>query len=165
MPAERDHSQRRVLLLAPTSRDGEATRGLLASAGIDCVSCGALEEVCIEAAVGAAAIIIPEEVVLSDASDVLANRLREQPVWSDLPLIVLSRAGAESPAVEKAMATFGNVSLIERPMRVSTLMSVVRAALRARERQYQVRDALEEKRRDQERLARDAMLLSSYRIP
>src|SRR5690349_16829168 len=95
-----------------------------------------------------------------DASDLLAQRIRNQPVWSDLPVVVLSRSGAESPAVEKALATLGNVSLIERPMRVSTLISVVRAALRARERQHQVRDALEEKRRDQERLARDAMLLS-----
>jgi PAS domain-containing protein len=109
---------------------------------------------------GAAAVIVPEEVVSSDTSDLLSDRLRNQPVWSDLPVVVLSRSGAESPAVEKALATLGNVSLIERPMRVSTLLSVVRAALRARERQYQVRDALEQKRRDEQRQARDAMLLS-----
>ena len=160
MPAERPQPDLRVLLLAPTSRDGEATRALLAAAGMACTVCPSLDHLCADALGGAAAVIVPEEVVLSDESDRLAQQLGRQPVWSDLPVIVLSRAGLESPAVERAMASLGNVSLIERPMRVSTLLSVVRAALRARERQYQVRDALEDKRRDQERLARDAMLLS-----
>lgn len=155
MAAEPPHPDLRVLLLAPTSRDGEATRRLLGATGIECIVCTSLEQVCVDMVSGAAALIVPEEVVLSDESALLADRLRKQPVWSDLPVIVLSRSGAESPAVEKALATLGNVSLIERPMRVTTLLSVVRAALRARERQYQVRDALEQKRRDEERLARD----------
>ncbi len=163
MAVERLDPTRRVLLLAPTARDGEATRGLLTSAGIDCFVCHTLEHVCAEAVVGAAAVIVPEEVVLSDEADALAAQLRQQPVWSDVPVIVLSRSGAESHAVEKALATLGNVTLIERPMRVSTLLSAVRAAIRARERQYEVRDALEAKRRDAERLARDAMLLSNVR--
>ncbi len=160
MAAERSDFDKRVLLLAPTSRDGEATAAVLASSGIMCVVCPTLNHLCAESVSGAAAVIVPEEVVLSDESDRLAEGLRQQPVWSDLPVIVLSRSGAESPAVEKAMATLGNVSLIERPMRVSTLLSVVHAALRARERQFQVRDHLEERRRSEERLARDAMLLS-----
>ena len=160
MGADRPDSDKRVLLLAPTARDGEATVRLLASTGIACVVCRSMDGLCEEALAGAAAVIVPEEVVLSDESDRLAERLRHQPVWSDLPVIVLSHSGAESPAVEKAMATLGNVSLIERPMRVSTLLSVVRAALRARERQYEVRDHLEQRRQAEERLTRDAMLLS-----
>jgi len=134
MVADRSDMDRRVLLLAPTARDGQATVSVLGSFGIACEVCPTLDSVCAQSALGAAAVILPEEVVLSDESDLLADRLRRQPVWSDLPVIVLSRAGAESPAVEKAMATLGNVSLIERPMRVSTLLSVVRAAVRARER-------------------------------
>ncbi|HEV2296105.1 MAG TPA: PAS domain S-box protein [Tepidisphaeraceae bacterium] len=146
MAAETPDSSRRVLLLAPTARDGETTRGLLASASIDCFVCHTLGHVCAEAVVGAAAVIVPEEVVLSDEADVLAEQLRQQPVWSDIPVIVLSRSGAESHAVEKALATLGNVTLIERPMRISTLLSAVSAALRARERQYQVRDHLDARR-------------------
>ncbi|MDQ3439854.1 MAG: ATP-binding protein [Planctomycetota bacterium] len=146
MAADRPQSDKRVLLLAPTARDGETTVRLLASTGIACFVCRSMDGLCEQALVGAAAVIVPEEVVLSDQSNHLAERLKQQPVWSDLPVIVLSHTGAESPAVEKAMATLGNVSLIERPMRVSTLLSVVRAALRARERQYQVRDHLEERR-------------------
>src|SRR4051812_36661502 len=160
MTTDRRALDTRVLLLAPTYRDGEATVRLLASTRITCVVCPSLNGLCAESLAGAAAVIVPEEVVLSDESDRLAELLRQQPVWSDLPVIVLSRTGAESPAVEKALATLGNVSLIERPMRVSTLLSVVRAALRARERQYQVRDHLDERQQAAERLIRDAMLLS-----
>ena len=163
MPTERPESDLRVLLLAPTSRDGEATCGVLAASGITCIICPSLEHLCGGAVVGAAAVIVPEEVVLTDGSDRLADHLRRQPVWSDLPVIVLSLSGVESAAVARAIATLGNVSVVERPMRVSTLLSVVRAALRARERQYEVRDALEQKRRDEERLARDAMVLSNVR--
>ena len=157
----RADSDQRVLLLAPTARDGEATRGILAAAGIACVVCPSLDDLCAAAAAGAAILVLPEEVVLADDSDRLARRLREQPVWSDVPVILLTRSGVESAAVERAMATLGNVSLLERPMRTSTFLSVVRAALRARERQYQVRDHLDERRLAAERLARDAMLLAN----
>jgi PAS domain S-box-containing protein len=147
MAADRPDADMRVLLLAPTSRDGEATRSVLAASGIGCVVCPSLDDLCAEAVEGAAAVIMPEEAVLSEESAGLADHLRRQPVWSDLPVIVLSSSGAESPAVARAVATLGNVSLVERPMRVSTLLSVIRAALRARERQYQVRGHLEQQRR------------------
>src|SRR4051812_1162559 len=117
MSNERPVSDQRVLLLAPTARDGEATRSLLDSYGIACEVCASLDQLCADALSGStAAVILPEEVVLSDESDPLSERLRQQPVWSDLPVIVLSRSGVESPAVEKAMKTLGNVSVVERPM-------------------------------------------------
>ncbi|HEX8911096.1 MAG TPA: GAF domain-containing protein, partial [Humisphaera sp.] len=148
-----------VLLLAPTTRDGQASRALLASAGIPCRLCGGVAQLCAAAsAADVAAIILPEELVLADGGDALAAALAGQPVWSDLPVIVLSRAGgAESPAVERAVATLGNVSVVERPVRVSTLLSVVRAALRARQRQYEVRDHLDRLGRAE---ARDRFLLA-----
>ena len=46
----------------------------------------------------------------------------------------------------------GNVTLLERPLRVSTLMTAVRTALRARERQYQIREHLEQRSRAEESL-------------
>lgn len=143
MAAEPSDPGMRVLLLAPTSRDGEATRGVLASAGIDCLVCHSIDNLCAEAVSGVAAVIVPEDVVQSNESDQLTEFLRQQPVWSDLPVIVLTGSGVESSAIERAMLSLGNVSLIERPMRVSTLVSVVRSALRARVRQYQVRGHLD----------------------
>ena len=43
------------------------------------------------------------------------------------------------------MRTLGNVTLLERPVRVAALVSAVRSALRARERQYQTRAHLQER--------------------
>ena len=149
-----------VVLLAPTVRDGRASRAILESAGIQCTLCHDLAGLCELVRSGPAAVIVPEEVVLADAGENLARAIRCQPVWSDLPVIVLSRAGVESPAVLKAMGTLGNVSLIERPVRVSTLLSVVRSALRARERQYLTRDHMADQRRAVEERER---LLASER--
>ena len=147
----------RVLLLAPTPRDGEASRSLLASAGITCVLCADVKALCGETAAGAAAVIIPEEIVVAETAERLAQMVRQQPVWSDLPVIVLTRGGIESPAGTRALSTLGNVTLVERPVRVSTLLSVVRVAIRARQRQYQTRDHLAERVRAEEavREARD----------
>ena len=41
----------------------------------------------------------------------------------------------------------GNVTLLERPTRVAALVSAVRTALRARQRQYQIREHLAERER------------------
>ena len=160
MGADAGARQGHVILMAPTERDARASRAILESAGIDCTLCGDLPGLCEHVRAGPAAVIVPEEVVLADAHENLARAIRCQPLWSDLPVIVLSRAGVESPAVVKAMATLGNVSLIERPVRVSTLLSVVRSALRARERQYQTRDHLAAEQRAAEERER---LLASER--
>jgi PAS domain S-box-containing protein len=46
--------------------------------------------------------------------------------------------------VNTAIASLGNVSLLERPVRVAALVSAVRVALRARGRQYELRSRFEE---------------------
>jgi PAS domain S-box-containing protein len=46
------------------------------------------------------------------------------------------------------MEHFGNASILERPTRVASLVSAARSALRARRRQYQIRDHLLQRERD-----------------
>jgi signal transduction histidine kinase len=46
-----------------------------------------------------------------------------------------------------AVSTLGNVTLLERPLRMTTLLSALRSALRARQRQYQIRRYIEERER------------------
>jgi signal transduction histidine kinase/CheY-like chemotaxis protein len=139
---ERSSAELRVLLLAPTPRDAQVSRQILAAVGIYCETCKGLEDLRAELAAGAAVLVLPEEVVLADSAATLQQSIGVQPPWSDLPVLVLSRAGMQSPAVDRALSTLGNVSVVERPLRVSTLVSQVKAALRAREHQYQVRDLL-----------------------
>lgn len=130
--------ERRVLLLPTTKRDAEAISKLLTNASISCVICDSIRSLCDYMAEGCAAIIISEESILPDHRQLEAE-LHKQPVWSDLPIILLSRAGAELPRLTTALPHLGNVSVLERPVRMNTLLSIVRSALRARERQYQVR--------------------------
>ena len=65
--------------------------------------------------------------------------------WSDLPVLILTRPGADSAESVKPSRTLGNVTLLERPVRLATLVTAVRTALRARERQYQIREHLAER--------------------
>jgi signal transduction histidine kinase/CheY-like chemotaxis protein len=131
-----------VLLLPPTSRDAEAIQKVLSREGIECEVCASLADICARLSKGVGAVFISEE-SLYDGHKELAACVTAQPVWSDLPIIVLSKSGVELPALSAMIATLGNVSLLERPVRMTTLVSVVRSALRARERQYQVRDQLQ----------------------
>ena len=96
---------------------------------------------------GAGALLLPEEVIVSDRIDQIAEWLGCQPPWSDLPIIFLARSGADSAAVAQAMDLLGNVTVLERPTRVAALVSAVRTALRARHRQYQYREQLAERER------------------
>ena len=50
-------------------------------------------------------------------------------------------------AVAQAMDLLGNVTVLERPTRMAALVSASRTALRARQRQYQLRDHLAERER------------------
>lgn len=133
--------ERRVLLLPPTHRDANAIQSVCLHGGIDCTVYDTMAKVCAALADGAAAIVVSEEALAADASH-LHGYLASQPVWADLPVIVLSRSGSESPTLTSLLERTGNVTVVERPVRISTFLSVVRAALRSRQRQYEVRDRL-----------------------
>jgi signal transduction histidine kinase/ActR/RegA family two-component response regulator len=155
MQSDRPAIERRVLLLTPTQRDAEACCSVLSDGGMECFCCSDLPALCTEIKKGAAVVILPEEVVIADLDSQLDCILQQQHVWSDLPIIVLSNAGAESASATRVLTHLRNVSLLERPMRITTLISVIKTALRARERQYQVRDHLAA-RESNERSVREA---------
>jgi PAS domain S-box-containing protein len=95
-------------------------------------------------------VLIAEESVVHSGDQSLTEWLARQPPWSDLPVLVLARPGADSAGVAQAMDMLGNVTVLERPVRVAALVSAVRTALRARRRQYQTRDHLVQISRSEE---------------
>jgi len=137
----------RVLVLAPTGKDSALAQAVFERAGIACQMCTDLARLCEELDAGAGAVIVAEEAVIQDQEDCLARWLSAQPPWSDMPVLVLARPGAESIGVARAMDLLGNVTVLERPTRVAALVSAVRTALRARQRQYQIREHLAERER------------------
>src|SRR5579871_6207249 len=148
-------AEERVLVLAPTARDGALCRAILTDAGMACVPCADLAETCRELETGAGAAVLTEEALGREGFDRLVETLSRQPAWSDFPILLLTGGGATSELALRTLETLGNVTLLERPVRVPTLVSAVRVALRARRRQYQIRGHLAESRRVAESL-RDA---------
>ena len=144
MNASTGGSRFRVLTLLPTTRDSQLTAELLSREGIDVQPCGKDCHLDEEVARGVGAVLVGEEVLADGAHAVLALAIRDQPRWSDLPILLLTRSGPSSQLVAEALPTLGNVTLLERPLRIAGLVSTVRASLRARARQYQLKAYLEE---------------------
>jgi signal transduction histidine kinase/CheY-like chemotaxis protein len=143
----REEIERRVVILAPTGRDATLTGELLAQERFVCVIARGMSELVVLLNDGAGTLIVAEEAIANDNLALLAREVVSQPVWSDLPVLVLTRQGADSPIAVRALQTLGNVTLVERPTRVSALVSAVRTALRGRARQYQTRTHLQERER------------------
>ena len=158
---DHDSLEERVFILAPTGKDSALTASVLERAGVTCVSSPSVEEICEGLEHGGGAVLLAEEAVSDDRIGSLKEWLARQPPWSDLPLLVLARPGADSAAVSMAMEVLGNVTVLERPMRVAALVSAVRSALRSRERQYQTRDHLVERERSVQTQAVLASIVAS----
>jgi signal transduction histidine kinase/ActR/RegA family two-component response regulator len=153
-----DALEDRVLVLAPTGRDAPLIAAALGRHGLISVVCRDLAHVCREIEVGAGTAMLAEEGLRPVETPLLSEALRRQPPWSDLPLLILTGKGMPSRASVQRFQIMGdaNVTQIERPVRVRTLVSAVFAALRSRRRQYEVRDYLVERQRLLEELQRVA---------
>jgi len=139
--------ERRIVICAPTGRDAALTAKVLQSVGIHSIVCANTDELMSQLPLGAGALLLVEEVVSGAAMRPLAEYVASQPTWSDIPILLLTRSGADSLDVQRAVEHLGNVTLVERPVRTVALITATRSAVRARERQYQVRDA--DKRKDE----------------
>jgi signal transduction histidine kinase/ActR/RegA family two-component response regulator len=124
---------------------------LLSRAGIDVQRCPNIQSVVTELESGAGALLLAEEALTDAGAGELIKAIAAQPPWSDLPVLVLARHGETSRAVVDAMDLSANVTVLERPMRVASLVSVVRSALRARQRQYELRAVLDGLRESDQR--------------
>lgn len=144
-PESQNIRDQRILILAPTGRDGLLAARFLRDEGLRAEVSDRIEELCREMLDGAGLLFLTGEALTPEAMQCLIPALAGQPAWSDIPLVILTSGGDETPFNAEALATLGeagNVTLIERPVRVMTLMSAVKSALRARRRQYEVRDYL-----------------------
>jgi len=150
-------SGERILILAPTGRDAELLASTLSQNGFESGICPDMAGLTVSLAEGAAVAVVAEEALVGPSSDLLDRMLAAQPSWSDLPIIVLLSSGAtlaSSRALLSRFSRHGNITLLERPVRTVALTSTVQAALRARHRQYEVRDHLSERAAAQAALER-----------
>jgi PAS domain S-box-containing protein len=148
------------LVLAPRGRDATIAANLLKNAGLASKAvanvAGLVGELCDDVTM---ILVTEEELVTADLWG-LADWLRDQPTWSDLPIVVLTHAGGgpeRNPHAARLLKLLGNVTFLERPFHPTTFSSVVKAAVAARYRQYDARSRLAELAENQESL-RTALL-------
>jgi signal transduction histidine kinase/CheY-like chemotaxis protein len=137
-------AEHRVLVFAPIGRDAELTRDLLGRASISCAVCRTVAELSETfESEGAGALLLTEEALDDPGFPVLVARLQQQAPWSDVPVLLFCGGAGSATAREvQSIETLQNLTLLERPIRVAVVLSSIRAALRGRSRQYEVRDLL-----------------------
>ncbi|WP_394787129.1 response regulator [Rhodoferax sp.] len=128
----------RILIYVPTGQDAFLTQKLLHAAHIKVSICKSPKDLATQLNEGVGALLLAEE-VLGATVGLLRQFVEQQAAWSDLPILLLTKNSMDSLEIQRAVEHLGNVTLLERPVRTMALTSFVKSALRARERQYQVR--------------------------
>ena len=143
-----DGTGERILVLAPTGRDGRAACALLEKAGLSCKACSGIGELHSEVESGAGAAVIAEEALIAADLASLFSWVGNQPPWSDFPFIILTTRGEDARLRRYTLDLIDklrNVTLQERPIQTVTLVSAAQAALRARRRQYEAAKYLQDR--------------------
>jgi signal transduction histidine kinase/ActR/RegA family two-component response regulator len=139
---ESKNLEERVLVFMPTGRDALLVCSTLQKSNISAQACAEPSELKSEIEKGAGAVLIAEEALKNGMLEQLSESFDRQPVWSDLPVVLFASSGQHAEALLETVGTRFNATIVERPIRITMLVSAVRGALRARERQYQSRNLL-----------------------
>jgi signal transduction histidine kinase len=147
VPQTVDHDGERILIFALFDGDAAITARVLSSQGIASQVCASVDALSEGIRRGPGALVLTEEALMEDRAQQILRALATQPPWSDLPVIVSAiepEAAREREGLLSSLGAHANLTLLDRPVRVGSMITAVRSALRARRRQYQTRDLLEE---------------------
>lgn len=148
MKSDRDAAHGLVLIAAPLGKDAELAAGVLQQAGIETQICHGMRAIAEKLGHETAAVVVADEALVASEVPLLLAALDRQPAWSDIPLIILTSAGAGDELSLRVLQIFGpkaNVTLLERPLGSVTLVTSIEVALRARRRQFEVRDLIRQR--------------------
>jgi signal transduction histidine kinase len=146
----------RTLVFAPHGRDAEIAAAIVGEAGLPAHVVPGLPELCAGITAGAGLALIADEALLTSDLRPLSQLMARQETWSDFPFVVMTRHGGgpeRNPAAARIAEILGNVIFVERPFHPTTLVSVVRTAIRGRRRQYAARASLAALQESQDKLA------------
>lgn len=133
-------SSEKILVLASTFHDSSIACEVLNESGLSASACDDMFGLCQQLNLACGAAIISEESLRPEDLQRLQVELAEQEAWSDLPIIMLTSSNVAH--TNEMFTQSGNIYLLERPFSRLTLIRAVEVALRARRRQYEVRDLL-----------------------
>jgi signal transduction histidine kinase/CheY-like chemotaxis protein len=134
----------RILIFAPVGTDAPLTLDVLTLASLTGCVCPTTAVLCSEFVQGAGVMILTEEALEDPSIGELMECLRSQQAWSDIPILVFADAERSEIYLRTLRLLEGlrNVVLLERPIRLGAALSLIRSALRGRQRQYELRDLL-----------------------
>ena len=154
-PGNRGEFGDRVLMLAPTARDGAMARSILADSGLASAVFESFDELARGLEEGAGRDHPHGRVLQSPRTPRRPPRNTSAAARVVQPAARGARRhGKDSQRLSEAgpppIGSFPNVVLLDRPARIAPMVSAIRAALAARRRQYEIRDNIEEIRRSAE---------------
>src|SRR5690606_12942606 len=114
--------------------------------------CANMRELTEQLGVGVGAVLITDQSLGESGASAFVAAMAHQPAWSDVPVLVLTSRREDSSASVPALALLTNVTLLDKPVSKHSMVSAVQASLRARRRQYQMRDQIAAQRRAEEAL-------------
>ena len=134
----------RILIFAPVGKDAPLTLDVLNRTDLKGCVCETAHGLCLEFVRGAAVIMLTEEALEDPGIGELMECLRSQPAWSDIPILLFADAERSEIYLRTLRLLEGlrNVVLLERPIRLGAALSLIRSAMRGRQRQYELRDLL-----------------------
>ncbi len=143
MPNQKNENlENRILVLMPTGRDARLVCSALEKAGILAQACADPKDLELEISQGAGAVLLAEESLENGTLESLVEAFDRQPLWSDLPVVLFASSGQNAETLLTTVGTRLNATIVERPIRKTMLVSAARGALRARQKQYQSRNLL-----------------------
>lgn len=136
-----------IAIFAPFAQEAEALVAMVAQAGRQGLICHSIDELCAEVERHATALLVTDEMLEQPESQSLTDCLRRQPIWSDIPVMVLCGTHGKSGADDRAefLKRFGNVMALERPITPHALRLSLDAAGRSRAWQFRIRDQMAER--------------------
>lgn len=142
-------------MLAPFASDAATIQAVLQQAGLSTRVVSGLPQLDDEVCTGAGVLVLTEEGLVEPGLRALTELLAAQPSWSDLPMLLLLASSGAGQALHgdpytALLRATPSVTLLRRPVPSITLLSAVQSALRARRRQYDVRELIIGERRARE---------------
>jgi signal transduction histidine kinase len=137
-----------IVIMAPIGADSANIAAVLRRAGLPSRVCK--HEVDLQAALAGdyGAVVLTEEALVPSVQTTLTTVFAAQPPWSDIPIVLIGVGGMSNSGAVAAAKLRGprrTVTLLERPLRATTLMATIHTVLSARRRQYEIRDLLRER--------------------
>ena len=157
----------RFLVVAPVGRDGELICGLMNRTGYRAETAAHVRDAASVDSALLLGLILTDEALLHGGIEAFRKLIHAQPVWSDLPAILLTSSAGESSyaaMVSRARIEIQSLILLDRPVRKEMLLAAVQVAHNSRQKQLQVRDAAIRQSQSDEALRKSEHLAVAGRL-